>query len=370
MKNFARFSLSLLTCAMLLLSACSNPAPATPAPAGSGGDQPAEAPAATLTQAVSGGASSGSQSDPTSAPTLPPAPPEPTATLAHITLPGTPTYLPAQVIQDCALGYTFTAGQPGALVSSCDSWKINLLERPLQTGSLNYTPYLDIEMAQFGADSAWFYGRMRLYAAGMPEDGSALQYFFELDLDFNGRGDILVSVQDLPLGATDWTVAGVRAWQDTNADVGSQTPIRSDAERSGDGYDRLVFDQGYGADPDLVWARRSPDGDKYIELAFKPALLGGDSSFSWWAWALQGDFDPGLFDLVDGSLEAYQLDNTCMLGFNGTLQGFPNQCNTAQPTQAPQVVLNCGSFTTRLSCRAPCVWVGTTQINEGTCNNP
>ena len=52
----------------------------------------------------------------------------------------------------------------------------------------------------------------------------------------------------------------------------------------------LIFDQGVGTDPDMVWARRSLT--KSIEFAFKPTLTDGDVRFAWWAWAFQGTIDP------------------------------------------------------------------------------
>jgi hypothetical protein len=174
-----------------------------------------------------------------------------------------------------------------------------------------------------------------LHESGLPGDGQSLFYLFELDTNFDGRGNILISVENLPLTDTAWTVAGVRAWQDTNNDVGSQTPIRADAARSGDGYDTLLFDQGAGPDPDLAWARRSPEAENSVEFAFKPALLNNDNTFSWWAWDLLGGLDPSQFDLVDGATEAYQVDNTCTVGFNGDPMGFPNQCKSMLPTPTP-----------------------------------
>jgi len=268
-----------------------------------------------------------------------PAPPTPT--IQHLSMPDNPVYIASQVASDCTMGYTYEIGQAAQIFTACDAWSINYLERPVQNETFNYIPALDIESAQFGANGLWYFGKIMVHDGSLPGGGLPLVYFFEIDTNFDGRGNYLISVENLSQEATDWTVSGVRVWQDTNNDVGSTTSIRADDSSTGDGYDQLVFDQGSGADPDLVWARRSPDDANVIELAFKPALLNGGASFSWWAWAFLGNLAPSSFDLVDGNSEIYQMDNTCTVGFNGNPLGFPNQCSafqpaaTSVPTQSP-----------------------------------
>jgi hypothetical protein len=282
---------------------------------------------------------------PTDEPTVLPAQAEPVAVSAtatqqpatptpiqHLTMPDKPVYIASQVVQDCTMGYTYETGEAAQIFKPCDDWAINYLERPFQDGNLNYIPSLDIEFANFGASGLWYFGKIQVHDGSLPGDGLPVVYFFELDTNFDGRGNYLVSVENLPLTATEWTVSGVRAWQDTNNDVGSKTPVRTDATNTGDGYDKLVFDQGSGPDPDLAWARRSMNAANIIEFAFKPALLQNSNSFSWWAWALQGELAPAKFDLVDGNSDLYQMDNTCTVGFNGNPRWFPNQCSVFKPT--------------------------------------
>ena len=259
----------------------------------------------------------------------------PVAVVEHVTSPGNPGYLDTQLVRDCSQGYAYETYNTVSLIRGCDSWGINYLERPFPPDLGNYLGFLDIELAQFGSSGGWFFARMRVYDAAFLEDGNSLYYLFEMDQGFDGRGDILIVVENLPLDATQWTVTGVRVWQDINGDVGGEKAIRSDASASGDGYETLLFDQGQGSDPDLVWARRSPNSPKSIEFAFKPSLLAGDESFLWWGWAFLGNFDPASFDLVDRYTELYQLDNTCSMEFNGSPQGFPNGCRAIQPTPTP-----------------------------------
>lgn len=118
---------------------------------------------------------------------------------------------------------------------------------------------------------------------------------------------IVVSVKDLPLDAMTWTINGVQAWSDANGTIST------------------VFDRGVGADPDLVWARRSPNT---IEMAIKPAILhlGGPSRFAWSAWAYQGTLTPPDIALQAATPDLYQIDNTCARGFNGNSSGLLNNC--------------------------------------------
>jgi hypothetical protein len=255
-----------------------------------------------------------------------------TTPITHTNFPGLPKYNDTQLIRECAMGYSLMPGKPVLILQACDAWSINFLERPMTSDQVSYLPYIDIEMAQIGVDSSWYYGRVRVYEGGVPGDGTPYYYYFEFDIDFDRRGDLLIAVQDLPLDSTEWSVSGVRAWRDMNGDVGGETPIRADTAASGDGYETLVFDQGAGADPDLVWARRSPNSQKWIEIAFKPALMENDATFTWMAGAFQGAFDPTQFDLVDATPGAYQVDNTCAMEYNSAPLGLPNGCRTIQPT--------------------------------------
>jgi hypothetical protein len=258
--------------------------------------------------------------------------------IAHQTMPENPAYTQA-LPEECNTGFNyeigFRVGRP------CDNWGINLLERPVSADMSNYYHYIDILGAQIGKSNEWFYASLNLFGAGIVEDGVPLTYFFELDVDQNGRGDILLAVQNLDLYSSAWSVTGVRAWRDLNGDVGGSILVRPD-DHSGDGYETLIFDEGLGGDPDLVWARHNPDNYQQIEFAFKSTLLDGNESFMWWAGAMRGNFDPQAYDLVDNQSETefYEVDTTC-----GWIFGYEKGYNLkkcylpAKPTEAaPQSV--------------------------------
>ncbi len=272
-------------------------------------------------------------------PTAPPteAPLEPgLPEIIHETMPGEPLYT-QRLPEECNTGFNFN--RAGYRVRPpCDSWGINLLERPVSRDLSNFYHYIDILSARVGSDGDWFYASLDLFGAGVPEDDTPYTYFFEIDLDQNGRGDLLIAVGNLSLYTTEWSVAGVRAWQDQNGDVGGPTAVRPDSQ-GGDGYETLLFDQGLGEDPDLAWARRSPDAYQRVEFAFKPSLLQGKASFLWWAGAQLGSFAPGAFDLIDSTAEdsLYTIDTTCGWAYGGQSGYNVKFCYVDPgPTKAPE----------------------------------
>jgi hypothetical protein len=286
----------LLLC--LVLQACGT---ATPAPTANPPEPTATLPAPTI--------------EPTVAPTQPPVPTEPpaaTATAAptaiqHLTKPGEPIYIPEQNNIDCTLGTTTGDNSNVKIPPSCDNPAVSYVERPVTQDTNAYLPYLDIGQTRFGGNINWIFAGIDLYAAVPPSGTGDVYYFFKLDLNYDGRNSnvVLVSVKNLPLDNVNWTVSGVQAWRDV------------------DGTISTIFDQGVGADPDLVWARRSP---KMIELAFKPAILNGPNRFAWWAWSYQGNLLPTDVALATYTPDVYQIDNTCAWGFNVSAGGLINHC--------------------------------------------
>ncbi|HET6847167.1 MAG TPA: hypothetical protein VFH29_10055, partial [Anaerolineales bacterium] len=98
----------------------------------------------------------------------------------------------------------------------------------------------------------------------------------------------------------------------------------------GNGYDKLIFDRGQGADTDLAWVRTNPHVSAAIQLAFKKSLAG--NAFMWGAWADAGLKDPAQFNYNDRFLESKagspeksenyypiqaisHVDNTCWAAF-------------------------------------------------------
>lgn len=205
------------------------------------------------------------------------------------------------------MGKTYVSNQPVYIPKVCDNQEADFIERPVTADLKNYFPYLDISSAQFGANRDWLFARINIYDAIALTGAGDVYYFFKLDLNFDGRDSnvIVFSVRNLPLEALTWTVGGVQAWKDV------------------DGTISPVFDEGVGADPDLVWARRSPNA---IEFAFKPAILDGPSRFAWWGWSYQGTLNPTDIALAPISPDLYQIDNTCARGFNGSSSSLVNSC--------------------------------------------
>jgi hypothetical protein len=235
---------------------------------------------------------------------------EETGAITHQNIPGEPIYTQS-LPGECNTGFNY--GNPGFTVKApCDSWSINLLERPVSDDLAVFYHYLDILSAKAGVNETWLFFRIDLFGAGNPDGDLPVTYYIELDSDQDGQGNFLLSVTNQDLYETAWSVAGVQVYEDQNQDVGGSTPIRPDAEGGGDGYETQLFDAGQGEDPDLAWVRRDPNHVNQIEFAVKSTLL-GQKNFMWWAGAAQGIINAQSFDLVDNFTEdgLYSIDTTC-----------------------------------------------------------
>jgi len=239
-----------------------------------------------------------------------------------------------------------------------DSYKINLFERPFTQTDMTYLPQLDITTFQLTEDPTWYYVSFDLIGGDM-NDPAGINYGVELDVDHDGFGDYLVWAY--PPYAPQWLAETVRVFQDTNHDTGGASAEKSDAVYPGNGYDKVIFDQGQGDDPDLAWVRLNPGVTAAIQFAFKRSLAG--NAFMWGTWADEGLRDPAQFNYNDrfteeqaGSPEKsekdypikaiYAVDNTCWaaVGFKPT--GYePHLCpslepqptkHKAQPTAGPE----------------------------------
>jgi hypothetical protein len=279
--------------------------------------------------------------EPTPPPTEVYIPPTPTFTpipsptpIVHTMTPGQPVYLLAQLISDCTVGNGVTVGDKVAdsnqviLSTGCDRWDYNKIERPFDNNFQNYAPQSDISRAQTGYDDNWFFAQVFTYYGEVvdpqPMNGT---YGIELDLNLDGRGDILILAAQ---PGEEWSVAGVQVWRDTDNTVGADTPVMADEGNPNGGYDEMIFDAGVGGDPDLAWARISPTDPNVVQLAFKRSLAGEQDKeqFSWIMWAGLIDFVPQDFDYVDTfpGNELFEVDNTCSWTYGVPLQGLPNQC--------------------------------------------
>jgi hypothetical protein len=314
---------------LVLLSGCNLPTKAAPTLAA-----PTQAP----TEA----------SPPTEAPTA--EPPPPTATpepeIVHVSAPahgsGKAQTIHDQVSQD-------TAAQKKAYAG--DEYPLGRYERPFTAEEMTYLPSIDIVQADLYRDeeSGWIYTAVSVVEVSGQMEGQHLIFGIELDIDLDGRGDVLV-LADQPV-SNEWTTDGVQVWKDVNEDIGSKQPMKPDAPESGDGYEVLMFDAGSGDDADLAWTRLSPQVNNQIEIAFKLDLVDiGEEYyfFLWGAWTFAGDAHPEWFDhhdhfslaeagsaLIDNPeypLKAFAAaDNTCRaLSGLAPTGALPGMCPSAQ----------------------------------------
>jgi len=277
-----------------------------------------------------------------------------TATTVPVTITHTmkPGELPASFLSEMTdRDSSVTAAEKRA--NGGENFSQNLFERPFNANTMDvYYPYLDITRGRLYRDDTWIYINITLVGAdtngGMPGD-----YGLELDLNLDGRGDMLVMASKP--GAT-WSTDGVQVWNDTNHDVGGEHPIQSDPPANTDGYETVVFNQGVGTDSDAAWARISPTDPKSVQIAFKRTLINDSGHFLWGVWAMnESMFNPAWFDYNDhftavqaGSplteMTTYypikamaQMDNTCRaaLGFKPT-GSEPGVCPVpVTPTPVP-----------------------------------
>ncbi len=189
---------------------------------------------------------------------------------------------PQATVWDRATGDAVTPGQPIAPPGG-DSYAHNVYERPFNAGTQDiYDPDLDVVEGRLSLDADWVYVSVVLYGLGDAAHPRGW-YGVELDLDRDGRGDVLVQAGEVADPA--WTTAGVWVYRDADGDVGAAHACAPDAPRNGTGYERLVFAAGRGEDDAQAWARWVPGERPQVQLAFSRALLEGSTAFTWWVWA-------------------------------------------------------------------------------------
>jgi hypothetical protein len=266
--------------------------------------------------------------------------PEPTidpyADITHTDFPSDPvlTYW----AYDCQTGkYTQVLDKPN-IGGGCDSWETNFIERPVTDAGNLFHPHLDIVRFQMGKDETWLYAD--ILTAGWEGAQVTLSgtYALEMDFDMDGQGEILLVVDNPSrFSAGEWHTLGVQVWEDTNNDIGGDTLVYADDENPGDGYETQLFDQGLGDDPDLAWARISPDDPLTVEFAIKLTAIPVTGAFLWWTWASQLPLDPALFDYVDtyDDSEIFEIGNSCRWVFEGPPQPVKNICFYEAPTPEP-----------------------------------
>ncbi len=276
--------------------------------------------------------------------------PAPTSTIqvVHTTFPGEPGWVSQWWIDT---GSASTAGQKRA--SGGDIFNQNMLERPFTANEMAYRPDVDLKRVEISKDETFYYFILHLEGVNPDTNMLSAVYGVEIDIDRDGRGDLLLWAPGD--GNTAWNIADVAVYRDGNKDVGGTRPMLSDAPGySGDSYETVLFSPDRLDDPDMAWKRVAPADAGIMQLAIKKSLLGNASVFMWSAWADDGIKNPVMFDPNDfltqseaGSpisgagdypLKAlYLVDNTCRLpyGFEPTGRE-PNVCLTSRPTPEPE----------------------------------
>lgn len=209
-----------------------------------------------------------------------------------------------------------------------DHFDEGLFERPFNRQSMDqYFPDLDIVRASLRRRGLWTYASIELQGLnnGMLPSGT---YGIEIDINLDGRGDVLILAEQPGLS---WSTDHVQIWRDADRDIGGNIAVYADEGGTGDGYEQLLFDSGTGYDVDAAWALISPDDLKSIQIAFKTSVIDNDKSYYWRAWSQQ-KMNPALFDYNDhftleqagsplpAQSQAYPLgdlaevDNTCRWG--------------------------------------------------------
>jgi hypothetical protein len=237
------------------------------------------------------------------------------------------------------------------MVPGGDEFVNGLYERPFNANTMDtYFPYLDIVDAQAYVDDTWGYATITMDGTDANEKLPG-KYGVELDLNKDGRGEWLILASNP--ASTDWTTQGVQAWKDDNSDIGGDVPLVADKNPTGgNGYEKLVFDQGQGSNVDGAWVRVSASDPNTITLAFKLEMLGGPKSFALGAWAGSADsLNPAKFDFNDQMTHAEagsplptfkvyplkalsEVDNTCRLAVGFAPTGKePGLCATVAKRQ-------------------------------------
>jgi hypothetical protein len=267
-------------------------------------------------------------------PTENPAASETQTPITHLLTPGDPVWNPDQITTDCNTGARLPAGSNQVIISGCDYWNREMLERPAESATGTYIPALDIIWSEAGKYEPWIFLKVNLSnLAQAPKD---LKAGFELDPDLDSRGEFLITT-NLP-SSTAWSTDGVQVWQDTNQDNGGTTAFHYD-QNTADGYETLLFDNGKGADADLAWSRISPKNTNIIEFAFKASVLPNQKVFGWWPWVGLQPLTSDKFELVDRAEETttWNVDNSCswIFGTKPKPEQLVNLCAVVLPTPTP-----------------------------------
>jgi hypothetical protein len=224
--------------------------------------------------------------------TVPADTPTPTLTVVHWATPpgaaGTTRYITDPETRDYASQKKAPSGS--------DLFASNRYERPYTAGAMDYLSDVDLKRVEMKIAAPWVYITFEFIAARAEGIGRTM-YGAEFDTDQDGRGEFLVG--GVAPANANWTTDGVEVRGDSNSDVGGSNPQKSDPPNPGaDGYERMIFSGGQGADPDLAWIRQAGGGAK-VQLAFKYSAIGNAPQFFWNGLADDGIRKPDWFDYND-----------------------------------------------------------------------
>lgn len=182
-----------------------------------------------------------------------------------------------------------------------DDFIHNRFERPFTTDMAEYLPEIDIVNFSISEDDNFFYVTLNLAGVVSPDQPPTGHYAIELDSNIDGRGELLIIAN--PSFGSDWSTDGVQIFADDNGDIGGNDPKRSDPNYVGDGYEKLMFDSGVGANPDLGWSRFVNGEIPAIQIAFNKVIFSATPTFMWSVWASASQFDNTKFNLHDSTTE-------------------------------------------------------------------
>ncbi len=218
-----------------------------------------------------------------------------------------------------------------------DRFTFEQFERPFNANTMDiYYPNLDIIDTFVYQDDTWLYGTIQVVDRSAASI-SPYRFAMQLDTEADGKGEFLVLASNP--ASTDWSVDGVQVFHDANSDVGNLSAMFTDENATdGNGFETLLFDSGKGDDPDVAWARVSPQDPNIVELAIKRSVLNNTLIYMVNMWAGHGTLDPAMFDYNDhfthdqaGAADpaypifypiksVYEIDNSCRMavGFQPT----------------------------------------------------
>lgn len=182
-----------------------------------------------------------------------------------------------------------------------DDFAKNRFERPFTPEMGTYLPEIDIVNFSIGEDDNFFYVTLNLGGLATAGQAPTGHYAIELDSDIDGRAELLIVAN--PAFTTEWSTNGVQIFADDNGDVGGENVKRNDSNYTGDGYEKLMFDSGNGANPDLGWARFVNGETPAIQIAFNKVIFPTTPTFMWSVWASANPFENTKFNLHDTTTE-------------------------------------------------------------------